>query len=281
MKLLDIHNYTSKPKLYEKGNAIMWTDKHISKQLLNVHLNTDVDLGSRRIETIDSTVKWILENSENKQLNILDLGCGPGLYSEKLAQKGHKVTGVDFSTNSIAYAKEEAKKKNLDIIYLKENYINLDLEENSFDLVILIFTDFGPLLPKEREQLLSNIKRLLKPNGIFIFDVLNDKKIENKISPKNWETASQGFWKNEPYLALSESFVYEENKVILYQHTIIDTQEDISVYRFWTHFFSQSDLSIILHAHDFIDLSYHEDILPKGDLWNGDNVTFCKAINKK
>ena len=185
----------------------MWTDKHISKQLLDVHLNTDVDLGSRKIKTINSTVTWILKTSKKKKLNILDLGCGPGLYSEKLAQKGHNVTGVDFSANSIAYAKEEAKKKKLDIIYLKENYLNLDLEENSF--------------------------------------------------------------------------VYEENKVILYQHIVIDTKETISVYRFWTHFFSQSDLSKILHTHDFIDLSYHEDILPKGDLWNGDNVTFCKAINSK
>ncbi len=276
MKISDIHNQTTKPILYEKGNAVMWTDKHISKQLLEVHLNTQVDLGSRKIETIDSTVKWILKNSEQKQLNILDLGCGPGLYSEKLAQKGHKVTGVDFSVNSIAYAKEEAKKKKLDIIYLIENYLNLDLRENSFDLVILIFTDFGPLLPKEREQLLINIKRVLKPNGLFIFDVLNDKNIENNISQRNWETAKRGFWKDEPYLALSDSFVYEEHKVILYQHIVIDTQEDISVYRFWTHFFSQTDLSKILQKHDFIDLSYHEDILTKGD-----NVIFCRAINMK
>ncbi|MCU4177778.1 class I SAM-dependent methyltransferase [Carboxylicivirga sp. N1Y90] len=281
MKILDIHNNTVRPKLYEKGNAIMWTDTHISKQLLDVHLNAELDLGSRKAETINSTVKWILESCENKQLNILDLGCGPGLYSERLAKEGHKVTGVDFSENSINYAKDQAREKKLDITYLKEDYLNLDLEENSFDLVILIFTDFGPLLPKEREQLLINVKRFLKPNGTFIFDVLNDKNIENKISPKNWETADQGFWKDEPYLALSESFIYESNKVILYQHIVVDTQENISVYRFWTHFFSQIDLRKILREHNFIGLSFHEDILPAGDLWNGDNVTFCRAINRK
>jgi len=88
MKISNIHNKTIKPKLYEKGNAVMWTDKHISKQLLNVHLNSEIDLGSRKTETIDSTIEWILANIETKQLNILDLGCGPGLYSEKLAQMG-------------------------------------------------------------------------------------------------------------------------------------------------------------------------------------------------
>ena len=281
MKILDIHNHTTKPKLYEKGNATMWTDEHISQQLLYVHLNPEVDLASRRMGTIDSTVEWILANAEKKQLNILDLGCGPGLYSEKLAQKGHNVTGVDFSTNSIAYANKEAKKKKLDITYLRENYLNLDLEENAFDLVILIFADFGPLLPKEREQLLVIIKKALKPGGIFIFDVLNDKNMENKISPKNWETSSHGFWKNKPYIALSDSFFYEENKVILYQHIVLCEYENISVYRFWTHFFSNQDLTKILHQYSFSKLTFHEDVLPEGGLWNGENVTFCKAVNNK
>lgn len=281
MKISDIHNNTIKPEIYEKGNSVMWTDEHISKQLLNVHLNSELDLGSRKTGTINRTVDWVLENTKKKQLNILDLGCGPGLYSEILAKKGHHVTGVDFSENSIAYAKIEAEKKKLNITYLKENYLKLDLEDNTFDLVILIFTDFGPLLPIEREQLLGIIKKVLRPGGIFIFDVLNDKNIENKISPKNWEVSEQGFWKNEPYLALSDSYIYEENKVILYQHIVLDEQDNLNVYRFWTHFFSHSDLSKILHEHKFSNLSFHEDVLPKGDLWNGDNVTFCKAYNNK
>ena len=95
------------------------------------------------------------------------------------------------------------------------------------------------------------------------------------------ETSKQGFWKNEPYLALSDSFVYEKNKVILYQHIVIDEQDNLNIYRFWTHFFSHSDLTKILYKHNFINLSFHEDVLPKGDLWNGDNVTFCRAINNK
>jgi len=281
MKILDIHNITTQPNLYEKGSAVMWTDDHISKQLLDVHLNAELDLGSRRTDSIERTTAWILANTEKKQLNILDLGCGPGLYSERLTKKGHKVTGVDFSANSIKYAEAEAKKKMLDITYLNENYLNLDLEENTFDLVLLIFTDFGPLLPTEREQLLRVIRKVLKPGGLFIFDVLNDMKMDEKTSQRNWETSDNGFWKNEPYIALSDSFIYIENKVILYQHIVLDEQENISVYRFWTHFFSNQDLTKILHHSGFNNLSFHSDVLPKVNLWNADNVTFCRAINKK
>jgi len=281
MKITDIINNSSKPQLYEKGNSVMWTDSHISKQLLNVHLNSEMDLASRKTNTIKSTVEWILGSTDLRKLNILDLGCGPGLYSELLAKEGHKVTGVDFSSHSIKYAREEAEKNKLDISYINANYLELDLEENSFDLVILIYTDFGVLLPPERDQLLEVIKKVLKPNGIFIFDVLNDKNIESKTSPKGWEVSKQGFWKDKPYLALSDSYFYEKEKVILYQHILLDEQDNMNVYRFWTHFFSHSDLSEILNDHGYKGISFSEDVLHGKDLWSGENVTFCKAFNGK
>lgn len=281
MNILKIHNNTVKPSLYEKGNSIMWTDEHISKQLLQIHLNKEVDLASRKIGTIKKTIDWILSNTDKKQLNILDLGCGPGLYSEILAQKGHNVTGVDFSANSIEYAKNEAKKKNLDINYVNKDYLQMELEDDSFDLIILIFTDFGPLLPEDRNKLLINVKKGLKPGGLFIFDVLNDNNLEHKLSPRNWETAEKGFWKNEPYIALSDSFIYEENKVILYQHLVIDEKKNLNIYRFWTHFFSHSDLAEILLEHKFNNLSFHEDKLPKDDFLSSNDVTLCKSVNIK
>ncbi len=97
MKITEILKQSQKPELYEKGTAVMWTDPHISKQLLEVHLNPEVDLASRKKKTIESTVKWMLDKAGKNNLKILDLGCGPGLYSQLLARKGHQVTGVDFS----------------------------------------------------------------------------------------------------------------------------------------------------------------------------------------
>jgi 2-polyprenyl-3-methyl-5-hydroxy-6-metoxy-1,4-benzoquinol methylase len=272
-------NYTKRPALYEKGTAVMWTDPYISKQLLQIHLHPDMDLASRKQSTIQSTAKWVLAKAAKEGMNILDLGCGPGLYSEIYAKKGHHVTGVDFSENSIAYAKQEAKDKGLNITYLYQNYLELDVPENQFDLATLIYTDLGPLLPSERDQLLANINKALKPGGILIFDVLNDKNLESKVSPKNWEAADKGFWREGPYLALSESFLYKEQKVILSQHVVVE-ESNTDVYRFWTHFFSQADLLEILSPYDFTDLGFHEDVLPEGDLWNGDNVTFCVCRKK-
>jgi 2-polyprenyl-3-methyl-5-hydroxy-6-metoxy-1,4-benzoquinol methylase len=278
MNINKIIELSQKPEIYTKGNAVMWTDEYISKQLLNVHLNTEFDLASRKKSSIELTINWILEQKSMPKLKILDLGCGPGLYAEILAKKGHQVTGIDFSKNSIQYAKQQAKEKNLNINYIQANYLVHELVENQFDLILLIYTDFGVLHPNEQEFLLQKVRKLLKPNGTFIFDVLNDKDIEKKTSPKNWEVANQGFWKPEPYLALSDSYLYDDEKVILYQHIVLDETEEVKIYRFWTHFFSNEKMKILIRKGGFYEFSFHDNILPKGDLWNGNNVTFCMII---
>ena len=121
------------------------------------------------------------------------------------------------------------------------------------------------------------ISHVLKKGGTFIFDVLKDQEIEKKTSPKTWEVNNDGFWKETPYLALSESFLYKEEKVILFQHNILDAEGNIKTYRFWTHFFSQNDVRKMLDIHKFININFREDILPEGDMWNGSNVIFTMA----
>jgi len=269
-----------KPALYENGNAVMWTDEYISRQLLKVHLSEHTDMASRKPETIMRTIDWLLEQCNGKKLNILDLGCGPGLYTEKLAEKGHIVTGVDFSANSIKYARSSAAGKNLNIEYHCQDYTRLDLPENTYDLVLLIYTDFCPLLPSQREGLLQGIKKVLKQDGLFILDYSNDKNLHNKLSPKNWEVAEKGFWKNKPYLALSGSFLYEVEKVVLYQHIVISEDNEMDVYRFWHHYFSAKDMEDILGKHQFDNFSFHDNVIPSGDGYESKDVTFCVAKNE-
>lgn len=276
MNLTDIIEFTQKPQLYAEGNAVMWTDAHISEQLLNIHLNPDIDLASRRRSSIESTVDWILDSVNMEKMNILDLGCGPGLYCEMMAERGHKVTGVDFSMNSIEYARKEARNKGLDIEYVNLNYLELN-EENRYDLVMMVFTDFGVLKPHEREILIRNVRRALKPGGTLIFDVLSDRNLETKVSQRSWEMEESGFWKDRPYLILSDSFLYPDEKVILYQHIVTDESDNFDVYRFWTHFFASDDLKPMLEPEGFEDIKCFDDVLPEIDMWNGKNVLFCKA----
>ncbi len=277
--VMELHNLietAGKPEVYTPGTARMWTDEYISERLLEVHLNPDIELASRKATTIDETIDFILSTNPGERLNILDLGCGPGLYAEKLAEKGHLVTGVDFSANSINHARKSAANNNLDINYRQQNYLELE-DENRYDLVILIFTDFGVLMPEERQNLLANVRRALKPGGRFLFDVLNENFVVQQAGSRSWEAAEKGFWREMPYLALTESFYYEEEGVTLTQHLVIDKSEEAEIYRFWIHTLSHAELEGLLTLHGFRNIVCYDRLIPGCEMYRSEDVTFCIA----
>lgn len=266
--------------LYEKGTASMWEDEYISSQLLQIHLSQKTDSASRKRSTIKNTVEWILGHLNGSEISILDLGCGPGLYCELLAERGHHVTGMDFSRRSIEYAKKEAAAKCLDIEYLCENYLDLTFDKR-FDLVMMIYCDFDVLNPEERDRLLENVHRALKPGGLFIFDSLNTKAPEKMSVPgKSWELADTGFWSDKPYLALSETIHYEEEQVLLQQHIICQESDYPVIYRFWTHYYEPEGLSSILGGYGFHSVQSFENLLPDDGSGMYEMVTFYLAEKK-
>ena len=277
MKIEQIKELTKKPELYEKGSSVMWTDPHISKQLLEFHINPEHDVASRSKGKIKAISNWILEQSSNPKMKILDLGCGPGLYSEYFAQRGHSVTGIDFSQNSIQYAKQRASEKKLDIEYLHKDYLDMDLK-NQFDLIIMICLDFCILLPNERDKLLTKINGVLKNRGLFICDVVNEKNIDKKIIPQSWEAQNEGFWKDSPYIALANGYHYPEKKVIANHHIVIGDNGEVETYIFWSHYYEKNDLIPIFESTHFAEIKSYENVLPPSDdFWNGENITFYVA----
>ncbi|MCL2472498.1 MAG: hypothetical protein FWF26_02365 [Treponema sp.] len=92
--------YSDELKLYQRSLESIWTDDYISKSLLSAHLDESNDDASRKYE---NRIK--IENLINKNVKtnskIIDLGCGPGLYSFELGKLGHRVLGVDFNKKSI------------------------------------------------------------------------------------------------------------------------------------------------------------------------------------
>jgi len=268
-----------KPPLYEPGDALMWTDPYISQQLLKIHLDPDIDAASRKPISVKKILEFIYNFCDKSGMHILDLGCGPGIYTEKLAAKGHHVTGIDFSENSIAYAKENTNRNKLNIEYVCQDYLKLNYVKN-FDLIMMIYTDFGVLVPDDRIRLLKAIFKALKPGGLLVFDVLNDRNLDAKFpEQQSWNVSEGGFWRKESYLELVNGFHYEEEQVYLKQHTIIDQAESCTKYRFWAHYFNSSTLVPILSDHGFENIELYNNVLPESDIWNGENVTFCK-MNK-
>lgn len=281
MKMKDLVAASQKPPVYTPGTAVMWTDTHISKQLLQTHLSQDTDLASRRISAIEKTISWMLDRLPDRPLKILDLGCGPGLYTKRLASRGHHVTGMDFSATAIAHAKDTAREKGLDIRYLEQDYLCLD-HENQYDLVMMIFTDFGVLTPEAQCRMLENVHKALVPGGVFIFDVMNTGWVRKDSRAASWEAFDAGFWRPHPHLVLSSWFDYPSRNVFLDQHIVVedptgDNLTGVSVYRFYTRVFSHGELEALVIDHGFGRVDCRDGILPDSDLYQSKDVTFCVA----
>ena len=257
---------------YVKGTATMWTDSHISKFLLEAHLNPDIGVASRTRQDIEKTVDMIDEMIEPGS-RILDLGCGPGLYAQGLAQKKHQVIGVDFSKNSIDYARKQQKGSQLDIEYLNENYLNLDFEEQ-FDLIMMIYCDFGALIPEERSTLLQMIHKALKPGGIFLFDAIDEDTIARIDFNPSWEISPGGFWQPDPYICLTKNHYYSQNKATLEEHVIIDESGDFKIYRFWNHYFNLGDVKQMVSPFGFGDVQDINNVVNGQGVYNDHGVVF-------
>lgn len=163
-----------KPTLWQRSLENFWDDEHISKGLLEAHLNPDSDAASRNHSFIEGSAQWLFSIIPAGS-KILDLGCGPGLYAKRLSDAGFDVTGIDFSKRSINYAKENDRKSK----YIYQNYLELDYSE-AFDAVILIYCDYAALTMEERKTLLAKVYRALKPGGLFIFDVFTEQTHKGK-----------------------------------------------------------------------------------------------------
>lgn len=224
------------PALYEKTEVLFWDDEHISGQMLKAHLDPDFEGASRKKDFIDQSAAWIGEIAPPREHNrLLDIGCGPGLYAERFEKMGYQVTGVDFSRRSIDYAVASAARQGKAITYHCLDYLKMNLEKK-FDLVTMIYCDYGALSDEDRRTVLANVRRHLRPGGKFLFDVFSAVHLENFSECQTWEiNENGGFWRKTGYIALNRKLRYKE-RVTLEQITIIDGGDPVNYYLWNTHF---------------------------------------------
>ena len=240
-----------KPAPFTPGEPLFWDDPHISGQLLAAHLDPHTDAASRRPETIARTVAWLVEALGLQPGHaVLDLGCGPGLYAARLAERGMRVTGVDYSQRSIAYATRYAREHHLDIVYRYQDYLTLD-DEGQFDAALLIYGDFCPLAPERRARLLQNVHRALKAGGSFALDVSTRAHRKRHGLGNAWYVSPGGFWRPGPHLVLEQGFDYPEQSIYLDQYIVIEADGTLAVYRNWFQDYTPQAIASELEAGGF------------------------------
>ncbi len=206
--LLDIVGRKPKPAAWAEGDNIPWDDPEFSERMLAEHLSQEHDLASRRSETIDRHVEWIFsEILGSRPARLLDLACGPGLYTIRLARLGCECVGIDFSPASIRHAMDAAAGNG----NLACTFQQADVREARFgqglDLVMMIYGQFSVFPRDQGLEILRKAGEALKPGGSLLLEVQSREQIQQSgESPSSWYSAQSGLFSAEPHLVLQENF---------------------------------------------------------------------------
>lgn len=272
-----LSDFSKKPKLYAPSTDKFWDDDHISKGMLEAHLNPDWNAATRKHDFVDKSVRWITSIAQPAQFQqLLDLGCGPGIYAERFHKAGYTVTGIDFSKRSIEYAQEQTLLNKSNIQYYYQNYLTIDYTEQ-FDVITLIYCDYAPLSITDRLILLRKVYQALKPNGKFIFDVFTP--LMRKEENHSWYYSEEsGFWNQKPHICLNSVYQYDDEDNTELRQSIVLTEDTINCYNIWDHYFTKEKLISEIQPIGFNILEFYGDIA--GQEFSDTGETICGVFTK-
>ena len=198
------------------------TSKHYAEDYLAEHSAV-----AHFFRTRQSIVLDIL--SEHGGDTLLDVGCGPGIYSEPCTALGYSYSGVDASEGMIHECKTHRSPSNDARFYIGRAE-NLPFEEKSFDVVMCL----GALEYVEESKLrdaVANLHRVLKPKGLLVLSLLNSN------SPY-WRWTVHVF----PYL----QFLYRNLRAVVTGGKRLPVQHDIP-----TKYFTKREATDLLRSMQF------------------------------
>jgi SAM-dependent methyltransferase len=270
--LKQISRLTARPSLFEPGEPHFWDDPHISRSMLEAHLDPTHEAASRKHKTIDEQVKHLLSSGVLKPGDrLLDLGCGPGLYASRLAARGVRVTGIDISKRSLKYAIAQARKQKLDIEYRLQNFLDIDYS-GEYDAVMQIYGELNVFSDIKLNDLLRKLHRALVPGGLLIFDVTT-RVLRLRAGLKNgWYFSNRGFWRSGRHLVLEQGFDYPGENVWLDRYIVIDN-DGIKMYHNWFHDYDLKTVRQVLKKAGFTIKHAWNDLAGRPYKAGGDWIT--------
>lgn len=126
----------------------------------------------------DEWVQWIQQYIKPNAA-IIDVGCGTGEISLRLAEKGHKVTGIDLSEEMLAFAQQKAQAKNQSIQFLHQDMREVTGFEQAFQAAVICCDSLNYLKNEnDVKKTFKNMFQLLEADGVLLFDVHTPYKME-------------------------------------------------------------------------------------------------------
>jgi SAM-dependent methyltransferase len=197
--------FTRRPTpLTPDDGKIPWDDAAFSQRMLDNHLSQEHDWASRTLPVIEQQVAWMARHLSDGSA-ILDLGCGPGLYTQRLAQRGFACTGVDFSPAAIHWARQQAHQHGLAIDYHQQDVRHFTPAQ-TYDLIMMTFGELNVFSTEDIRALLRRCASWLKPGGQLLLEVHTFEEVKRQgEAERSWQPCPTGLFLDRPHLLLTEN----------------------------------------------------------------------------
>ncbi len=163
----------------------------------------------------------------------LDIACGTGRITLRLAEIGLKCTGIDSSDPMLKLAQEKAKHRGFDITYLNLDMCNFNLNKK-FDLLTMAGNSFQALLTeKDQFDCLSSIASHMHDKSLFIMNTRNttSDEMRDALQFEHWH-----------------DFIDDKNQLVkVYGMQIFDPKTNIVKYttkRSWQSFETLTEIEL-------------------------------------
>ncbi len=141
-----------------------------------------------------SYYKAVFEKFHKNPKLILDLGCGTGNITERMAREGYDMIGLDSSVTMLSRARE----KNSEILYLNMDMTDFELY-GTVDAIVSAL-DCVNYIQEDIDKLFALVYNYLNPGGLFIFDINSAYKLRSLFGNETLVCDEEDFyyvWENE------------------------------------------------------------------------------------
>jgi SAM-dependent methyltransferase len=233
------------PSPWADGDNIPWNDPAFSKRMLAEHLSQSHNAASRRSDLIDAQVGLVHDKILHGQRSmVLDLGCGPGLYLDRLARLGHSVTGIDHSPASIAHARQR--------LVGNTTLIEGDLRQVDFggpyDLVMMLSGELNVFRPADQTRIARKARASLMQGACFLIELSTYESIQRRASGARWHWFRNGLWSDEPHGVIEEAVWDGTSETTIVRYYVVDQSGNSKLYSATYQAFSDDRLSELLDA---------------------------------
>jgi SAM-dependent methyltransferase len=277
--LIDIVSRSIPPEPWHEGEKIPWNEPGFSARMLREHLSQAHDRASRRAETIDAHVRWIHHALlRGAPARVLDLGCGPGLYTSRLAELGHQCHGIDFGPAAIGYAADQARERGLACTYACEDIRTAEFGTD-YDLVMLLFGEFNVFRPADIRHILERAAQALAPAGWLLIEPTDFAAVRRiGADSPSWYAAQHGLFSDQPHICLYECFWDAERFTATERFYIVDAATGaVARYAATTRAYTDDELRALLAECGFRDISIYASL---GDAATPDAERFAVTARR-